>query len=108
YQLTDYGAPLMAEDGRRLLDHLRIARAHAIGYRMAARIPAFLPLTHPDLVGRLVFGGLGFSMVRGMAGTGPIARSLEAESIDDVTNPTARTFRALARQTHRDTQALER
>ena len=64
YQLTDYGAPLMAEDGRRLLDHLGIARAHVIGYSMGARIAAFLALTHPDRVGRLVFGGLGFSMVR--------------------------------------------
>ena len=106
YQLTDYGAPLMAEDGRRLLDHLGIARAHVIGYSMGARIAAFLALTHPDRVGRLVFGGLGFSMVRGMAGTGPIARSLEAESIDDVTNPTARTFRAFAEQTKSDLKAL--
>ena len=45
-------------------------------------------------------------MVRGMAGTGPIARALEAESIDDVTNPTARTFRAFAEQTKSDLKAL--
>src|SRR6185312_13393186 len=86
YDPDMYGAPLMAEDGRRLLDHLGIMRADVLGYSMGARIAAFLALTHPDRVGRLVFGGLGFSMVRGMAGTGPIARSLEAESIDDVTN----------------------
>jgi pimeloyl-ACP methyl ester carboxylesterase len=106
YALTDYGAPLMAEDGRRLLDHLSIARAHVIGYSMGARIAAFLALTHPDRVARLVFGGLGFSMVRGMAGTGPIARALEAPSIEAVTNPTARTFRAFAEQTKSDLKAL--
>ena len=33
-----------------------------------------------------------------MAGTGPIAHALEADSIDQVTNPTARTFRAFAEQ----------
>src|SRR6185437_4357102 len=98
---------LMAEDGRRLLDHLGIARAHVMGYSMGARIAAFLALTHPDRVGRLVFGGLGFSMVRGMAGTGPIARSLETESIDDVTNPTARTFRAFAQHTKSDLKTPE-
>jgi pimeloyl-ACP methyl ester carboxylesterase len=45
-------------------------------------------------------------MVRGMAGTGPIAKALEASSIDEVTNPTARTFRAFAEQTKSDLKAL--
>lgn len=106
YELTDYGAPLMAEDARRLLDHLGVPRAHVIGYSMGARIAAFLTLTHPERVARVVFGGLGINMVRGMAGTGPIARALEAPSIDDVTNPTARTFRAFAEQTKSDLRAL--
>jgi len=44
--------------------------------------------------------------VRGMAGTGPIARALEAASIEEVTNPTARTFRAFAEQTKSDLKAL--
>jgi pimeloyl-ACP methyl ester carboxylesterase len=106
YELTDYGAPLMAEDARRLLDHLGFSRAYVIGYSMGARIAAFLALAHPDRVDHLVFGGLGINMVRGLAGTGPIARALEAPSIDDVTNPTARTFRAFAEQTKSDLKAL--
>ena len=53
-----------------------------------------------------MFGGLGINMVRGVAGTGPVARALEAASIDDVTNPTARTFRAFAEQTKSDLKAL--
>lgn len=106
YELTDYGAPLMAEDARRLLDHLGIKRAHVIGYSMGARIAAFLALAHPERVDHVVFGGLGINMVRGLAGTGPIARALEAQSIDDVVNPTARTFRAFAEQTGGDLKAL--
>lgn len=106
YQLEDYGAPLMAEDARRLLDHLGIARADVMGYSMGARIAAFLALNHPERVRSCIFGGLGINMVRGMAGTGPIANALEAESIDQVTNPTARTFRAFAEQTHGDLKAL--
>ena len=101
-----YGAPLMAEDARRLLDHLGIARAHVMGYSMGARIAAFLALAHPARVRSLVFGGLGANMVRPMAGTGPIAKALEAPSMEDVTNATARTFRAFAEATNSDLLAL--
>lgn len=106
YRLEDYGAPQMAEDAYRLLDHLGIARADVMGYSMGARIAAFLALAHPDRVRSCTFGGLGINMVRGMAGTGPIAHALDAESIDQVTNPTARTFRAFAEQTGSDLKAL--
>jgi len=106
YRVEDYGAPQMAEDARRLLDHLGISRADVMGYSMGARITAFLALAHPDRVRSAIFGGLGINMVRGMAGTGPIAHALEAESIDQVTNPTARTFRAFAEQTKSDLKAL--
>jgi pimeloyl-ACP methyl ester carboxylesterase len=106
YATEDYGAPLMAEDARRLLDHLGIERADVMGYSMGARIAAFLALAHPARVRSLVFGGLGLNMVRGVAGTGPVARALEASSIDEVTNPTARTFRAFAEQTGSDLKAL--
>ena len=106
YELTDYGAPLMAEDACRLLDHLGIQGAHVIGYSMGARIAAFLALEHPSRVKSLVFGGLGINMVRGVAGTGPIANALEAASIDDVKSQAARTFRAFAEQTGSDLKAL--
>jgi pimeloyl-ACP methyl ester carboxylesterase len=106
YAIADYGAPIMAEDARRLLDHLAIPTAHVIGYSMGARIAAFLALNHPERVKSLVFGGLGINMVRGVAGTGPIANALEAASIDQVKSPTARTFRAFAEQTNSDLAAL--
>jgi pimeloyl-ACP methyl ester carboxylesterase len=106
YRTEDYGAPLMAEDARRLLDHLGIPRADVMGYSMGARITAFLAMRHPSRVRSAIFAGLGINMVRGMAGTGPIARALEAESIEQVTNPTARTFRAFAEQTRSDLKAL--
>ena len=106
YHPEDYGSPLMAADACRLLDHLGIARADVMGYSMGARITAFLALAHPERVRSAIFAGLGINMVRGLAGTGPIAHALEADSIDDVTNPTARTFRAFAEQTHSDLKAL--
>ncbi|MGL4396472.1 MAG: alpha/beta fold hydrolase [Hyphomicrobium sp.] len=106
YELSDYGSPLMAEDASRLLAHLAIPQAHVVGYSMGARITAFLALAHPEQVRSVVFSGLGINMVRGLAGTGPIAHALEAPSIADVTNPTARTFRAFAEQTRSDLKAL--
>ncbi len=96
YDPDVYGAPSMAEDGRRLLDHLGIARADVMGYSMGARIAAFLALRHPARVRSLVLAGLGINMVRGMVGTGPIAHALEAPRSEDVTNETARSFRAFA------------
>lgn len=106
YDLEAYGAQIMAEDARRLLDHLGIDRAHVVGYSMGARIAAFLAIAHQARVRSLVFGGLGLNMVRGVAGTGPVAHALEAASIDEVTNATARTFRAFAEQTKSDLKAL--
>ena len=106
YNLEDYGGPVMAEDACRLLDHLGLRRAHVIGYSMGARIAAFLTLAHPGRVACAVFGGLGGNMGRGLAGTGPIAHALEASSLDEVTNPTARTFRLFAEQTKSDLKAL--
>lgn len=106
YDLEAYGAPLMAEDARRLLDHLNIQTTFVIGYSMGARIAAFLSIAHPGRVRGVVFVGLGFNMVRGMAGTGPIAKALEAERAEDVTNATARTFRDFAERTGSDLKAL--
>jgi pimeloyl-ACP methyl ester carboxylesterase len=106
YDPKDYSSALMAEDARRLLDHLGIARADVMGYSMGARVSAFLALAHPARVRSAVFAGLAGNMVRPVAGTGPIAHALEAESIDDVTNATARTFRAFADRTGSDRRAL--
>lgn len=107
YGIEDYGAPLMAEDGLRLLDHLGIQRAHVMGYSMGARISAFLVLRHPERVASVVFGGLGVNMVRGLASRGDsIAEALEAPSLADVTDPGGRVFRTFAEQTKSDLLAL--
>jgi len=106
HDTSDYGAPIMAHDVRRLMDHLAIERADLMGYSMGSRILAFFGIRFPERARSIVFGGLGANMVRPMAGTGPIAHALEADSIDDVTNATARTFRAFAEQTGSDLKAL--
>lgn len=106
YDPDRYGAPMMADDARRLLDRLGIAQADVMGYSMGARIAAFLAINHPDRVRSVVFGGLGINMVRGMVGSGPLAHALEAPRIEDVTNDTARSFRLFAESTKSDLKAL--
>lgn len=101
-----YSAPDMAEDARRLLDHLGLNRAHVMGYSMGARIGAFLAINHPARVGAVIFGGLASRMITGVGGGAEIARGLEASSLLDVTDVTARSFRIFAEQTRGDLKAL--
>ncbi|MES0881538.1 alpha/beta fold hydrolase [Roseibium sp. SCP14] len=106
YDPAAYGAPIMAEDARRLLDHLQIERTDVMGYSMGARISAFLTLNHPDRVKRAIFSGLGYGMVAGVGDPEPIASALEADRIQDVADRTGRAFRAFAEQTGSDRRAL--
>jgi pimeloyl-ACP methyl ester carboxylesterase len=106
YEPARYGAPAMAEDANRLLDHLGVGRADVMGYSMGARITAFLTLAHPRRVRSAVFAGLGINMVRGMVGSGALAKALEAPSIADVTNDAARSFRVFAERSKSDLKAL--
>lgn len=107
YGIEDYGSPMMAEDSRRLLDHLGIRKAHIIGYSMGARIAAFLVLRHPDRVQTVTLSGLGINIIRGMGEAGDeIAAALEAPSLEGVTGTQPRMFRAFAEQTKSDLKAL--
>ncbi|SDU22158.1 alpha/beta fold hydrolase [Stappia sp. ES.058] len=102
----DYGAPAMAEDARRLLEHLDLTGVDVMGYSMGARITAFLTLNHPDRVRSAIFGGLGYGMITGIGNPEPIASALEAEKLSDVKDRTGRAFRAFAEQTGSDRKAL--
>ena len=106
YDKAAYAAPEMAEDARRLLDHLEIAQADVMGYSMGARIAAFLAIEHPSRVRRLVLAGLAANMIDGVPGGEAIARALEAESLADVTGAEPRAFRKFAEQTRSDLKAL--
>jgi pimeloyl-ACP methyl ester carboxylesterase len=101
-----YSAGEMAEDARRLLDHLGLSRAYVMGYSMGARIAAFLTIAHPSRVGAAVFAGLASRMITGVGGGPEIAKALEAASLLDVTDVEARVFRVFAEQTRGDLKAL--
>ncbi len=106
YDSALYPAAEMAEDARRLLDHLAIPVADVMGYSMGARVAAFLAINHPQRVRRAVFAGLAQRMITGVGGAEAIAEALEAPSRDDVSDPAARSFRIFAEQTKSDLAAL--
>jgi pimeloyl-ACP methyl ester carboxylesterase len=106
YEPERYRIALMAEDARRLLDHLDIERADVMGYSMGARIAARLALIAPARVRTLVLGGMGYGLIEGMTQAEPIAAALEAGSLAEVSDPNGRSFRQFAEQTKGDLKAL--
>ncbi|MVA97709.1 alpha/beta fold hydrolase [Nitratireductor sp. CAU 1489] len=106
HRSADYHPDKMAADAAALLDHLRLERAHVMGYSMGARVAAFMALAFPEKVATLVFGGLGIGMVEGVGEWDTIAAALTAADPATITDPRAKMFRAFADQTKSDRQAL--
>ena len=106
YDPEAYNSYRMAEDGLRLLDHLGIERADVMGYSMGARITAHLALTAPERMRSMLLGGLGIHLVEGVGLPLGIADAMEVRSLDDLTDPMQRMFRAFAEQTGSDLKAL--
>ena len=106
YDPQAYETPRMAEDAANLLAHLCVARADVMGYSMGARIGAFLALQRPDLVRSLTLGGLGIHLVEGVGLPLGIADAMEAPSLEALTDPMQRMFRAFADQNGSDLRAL--
>lgn len=106
HDVKDYGAHLMAGDVKALTQHLGIGQAHVMGYSMGARISAFVTKLYPEVLASVTFAGMGYNLVRGLGNPEPIARALEAPRAEDVTNPTARSFRDFAEATKSDLLSL--
>ena len=106
YDTEQYSIGAMAGDARALMDHLKIERADMMGYSMGGRITAFLALNDPQRIRSAILGGIGMTMIEGGGPGENVASALEAASLDDVTDPMGRTFRAFADQTRSDRRAL--
>jgi pimeloyl-ACP methyl ester carboxylesterase len=106
YDPADYSIPTMAGDVIALMDHLDIPRADVMGYSLGARMTAWLGLTKPERLRSAILGGIGMAMVDGGGPGENVAAALEAPSLDDVSDPVGRTFRAFADQTRSDRRAL--
>jgi pimeloyl-ACP methyl ester carboxylesterase len=106
YDPEDYSIGIMAGDARALMDHLKIERADMMGYSMGGRITAYLALNDPQRIRSAILGGIGMTMIVGGGPGENVASALEAASLEDVTDPMGRTFRAFADQTRSDRRAL--
>ncbi|EJF85963.1 alpha/beta fold hydrolase [Candidatus Bartonella washoeensis] len=106
YNPSFYTPQAMASDAMRLLQHLKLPKAHVMGYSMGARISAFMALLYPKYVHSVIFGGLGIGMVTGAGNWKPVAEALLAEDISTITNPRGLMFRKFADQTKSDRRAL--
>jgi pimeloyl-ACP methyl ester carboxylesterase len=106
YDRAQYGIATLAGDVTALMDHLHIERADLMGYSLGARITGWLAYAQPQRLRSAIFGGLGIGLVKGGGPGENVAEALEAPSLDDVTDPVGRTFRAFADQTRSDRRAL--
>ncbi len=106
YDVADYSIPIMSGDIIALMDHLEIDRADVMGYSLGGRMAAWLGVNAPDRLRSAILGGIGLAMIEGGGPGENVALALEAPSLDDVTDPVGRTFRAFADQTRSDRTAL--
>jgi pimeloyl-ACP methyl ester carboxylesterase len=106
YDAEQYHIPTMAGDVAALMDHLKIERADIMGYSLGGRMTAWLALREPQRLRSAILGGIGIGLIEGGGPGENVAEALEAASLEDVTDPVGRTFRAFADQTRSDRRAL--
>jgi len=106
YDPEAYHIPIMASDVSALMDHLQIERADIMGYSLGARMTAWLSRYQPQRLRSAIFGGIGIGLIEGGGPGENVAQALEAASLDEVSDPVGRTFRAFADQTRSDRLAL--
>jgi pimeloyl-ACP methyl ester carboxylesterase len=106
YDPDAYDIPIMAGDVTALMDHLSIKRADIMGYSLGSRITAWLARNRPHRLRSAILGGIGIGLIEGGVLGENVAAALQAPSLDDVTDPVGRMFRAFADQTRSDRRAL--
>jgi pimeloyl-ACP methyl ester carboxylesterase len=106
YDSSAYDIATMASDIAALMDHLNIDRADIMGYSLGSRMAAVLARSQPQRFRSAIFGGIGIGLIEGGGPGENVVKALEADSLDEVTDPVGRTFRAFAEQTRSDRRAL--
>lgn len=72
----------MALDVVRLLDHLKIQKAHMIGYSMGAFVVGNIAATHPERVISAIYGGQA-PIIKGAGSTGSNEVDIFAKAVED-------------------------
>jgi pimeloyl-ACP methyl ester carboxylesterase len=106
FKPEQYSIEILAGDVIALMDRLKLERADIMGYSLGSRITAVLARSQPTRLRSAILGGIGIGLIEGGGPGENVAAALEAPSLDDVTDPVGRTFRAFADQTRSDRRAL--
>jgi pimeloyl-ACP methyl ester carboxylesterase len=106
YEPEEYSIEILASDVITLMDNLKLERADIMGYSMGGRTTAYLARYQPARLRSAILGGIGIGLIEGGGPGENVAEALEAPSLDDVSDPVGRTFRAFADQTRSDRRAL--
>ena len=106
HEKAAYSLDVMAADAVQLTEALGLQQPHILGYSMGARIATMLAIAHGSKFGKIVLSGNGWGMVEGSGDWTPVEEALLAPSLDVVTDPRGRAFRAFADQTGSDLEAL--
>ena len=106
YDSAQYEIAIMADDIVALMDHLKLERADVMGYSLGSRMMAVLARSQPQRLRSVILGGIGIGLIEGGGPGESVAAALEAPSLEQVTDPVGRTFRAFADQTRSDRRAL--
>ncbi len=101
-----YAREKLVGDVFALLDHLGIAKADVMGFSMGTRIALAAAIAQPTRVDLLILGGIGGRLFEPPLSGNPMAAAMEAEKIDDISEPLLRSFRQFADEQGEDRLAL--
>lgn len=106
HEAEDYAREKLVGDVFALLDHLNIEKADVMGFSMGTRIAMGAALADHKRVDLLILGGIGGRLFEPPLAGNPMAAAMEAEKIDDITEPLLKSFRQFADEQGEDRLAL--
>jgi pimeloyl-ACP methyl ester carboxylesterase len=112
HDVAHYGHEKMAGDALTVMRAAGVERALLMGYSMGGFIAMNLLINHPDMLRKVVIGGVGGTYLTHAVGTADvrhrdmIADALLVEDKGQITNPVGMRFREFAEQAGKDRLAL--
>jgi pimeloyl-ACP methyl ester carboxylesterase len=107
HESTAYDHAIMAEDVVAVMEAAGAMPAFLMGYSMGGFISMHVLMDHPDMVRKLVIGGVGGSYLgRAFGSRDAIADALVATDKSTISDPVSKRFREFAEQGGKDRLAL--
>jgi pimeloyl-ACP methyl ester carboxylesterase len=106
HEVAAYALDLLAADVIGVLDALSLPTVALMGYSMGARLALATALARPERFECLILGGVGERLFDAPPVGNPMAAAMEADSIDEISEPLLRSFRLFADEQGEDRRAL--